>query len=59
MSAVSRHGIVEVDGNSVVTSFLEKPKPTETASRLAVRDTVTLYTVTFTQRDIGHCDVTQ
>ncbi|XP_065194555.1 uncharacterized protein LOC135825851 [Sycon ciliatum] len=32
---VSRRGIVEVDADNVVTSFLEKPRPTETQSRLA------------------------
>ena len=35
-SAVSKHGILEVDGNNRVTSFLEKPDPTMTSSRLAV-----------------------
>ena len=33
---MSRRGIVEVDADNVVTSFLEKPRPTETQSRLAV-----------------------
>ena len=31
---VSKHGIIEVDSTGKVTSFLEKPKPTETSSRL-------------------------
>lgn len=30
---VSKHGIIEIDSNGKVTSFLEKPKPTETSSR--------------------------
>ena len=31
---VSKHGIIELDSSGKVTSFLEKPKPTETSSRL-------------------------
>jgi len=31
---VSKHGIIELDSTGKVTSFLEKPKPTETSSRL-------------------------
>jgi ADP-glucose pyrophosphorylase len=31
---VSKHGIIELDSDGKVTSFLEKPKPTETSSRL-------------------------
>ena len=31
---VFTHGIIEIDSEGKVTSFLEKPKPTETSSRL-------------------------
>ena len=31
---VSKHGIIEIDKNGRVTSFLEKPNPSETSSRL-------------------------
>ncbi|KAI0237507.1 hypothetical protein LSAT2_011958, partial [Lamellibrachia satsuma] len=30
---VHKHGILEVDGTSRVTGFLEKPQPSETSSR--------------------------
>eukprot|EP01135_Chromosphaera_perkinsii_P000693 Nk52_evm5s150 gene=Nk52_evmTU5s150 len=32
---VSKTGIIEVDAKGIITSFLEKPAPTETSSRLA------------------------
>ena len=35
-------GILEVDGSGRVTSFLEKPSPETTPSRLAVSETVSL-----------------
>ena len=34
--AVSKHGILEIDDNQLVTSFLEKPAADATRSRLAV-----------------------
>ena len=32
-----KFGILEVDGTGLVTSFLEKPSPDSTSSRMAVR----------------------
>lgn len=35
-----KFGILEVDGTGLVTSFLEKPSPDSTSSRMAVRSLI-------------------
>ena len=48
-SETHKFGILEVDASGLVTSFLEKPSPESTSSRMAVRSTIIIYytTVTF------------
>jgi len=38
ISDVHKHGILEVNGDGLVTALVEKPKPDQTSSRKAVSE---------------------